>query len=552
MPIAQPVPPRLKFTYPPRGWLLVAAVLVYLLFGSLGHDPWKGDDAVHIGVAKSMLDSGDWLVPHLAGELFTDFPPLYFWIAKLTAILLGWLMPLHDAIRMASVLFAIMTFGCLAAAARALAGSAKNKGDASGPIAVMIAIGTLGFLAPFHEAQPLLAVLATQALAMLGLVRVLETPWRGGTVFGAGVGLAHLSGGFSGALMVAPLALLLPALSPAWRERRILSALSAGLLLGIGMIGLHCALLQSLDPGTFATWLDQELADLQPKAGMHALLAKVAVTLPWFAWPALPIAAWALWCERHDLRSPAVALPLSAFVVALVAIAIAGNSRNAALLPLAPPLILLATGHATTMRRGLANAFDWFGMMSMSFFMALIWIGYIAMATGWPSRLARQAVRIEPGFVLQFSALDVALGIAITLAWLILIFSGTRSSCRGTVHWAAGICAFWALAMTLWVQWVDYGRSYRPVSKSLAAAIDKRTGCIAGRDLGDSQRASFYYFDGIVTQREIKRNSLPCPMLLVQQNGRRAEESPGASWRKLWEGRRRGDRNEMYRLYVRD
>lgn len=550
MPIAQSVPPRLKFTYPPRGWLLAAAVLVYLLFGNLGHDPWKGDDAVHIGVAKSMLDRGDWLVPYLAGELFTDYPPLYFWAAKLTAILLGWLLPLHDAFRMASVLFAVAMFGCLAATAHALVGSTKD--DANGSISVMIAIGTLGFLAPFHEAQPLLAVLAAQAMAMLGLVRALKIPWRGGMVFGAGVGLAYLSGGFSHALMVAPLALLLPALAPAWRERKTLSGLLAGLLVGLSVIGLHCVLLQLLDPGAFATWLEQEAAELQPKAGMHTLLAKVAVTLPWFAWPALPIAAWALWCERHKLRSPAVALPLAAFALALVCIAVAGNSRNAALLPLAPPLILLATGHAKTMRRGLANAFDWFGMMSMTFFMALIWIGYIAMATGWPSRLARQAVRIEPGFVLQVSVFDVALGIAITAAWLFLIFSGTRSNCRGTVHWAAGICAFWALAMTLWVQWVNYGRSYRPVSKSLAAAIDSRAGCIAGRDLGDSQRASFYYFDGIVTQREIERNSLPCPMLLVQQNGRRAEEPPGATWRKIWEGRRRGDRNEMYRLYVQD
>lgn len=549
MPIAQPAPSRLSFAYPPRGWLLAAAVLVYLLFGSLAHDPWKGDDVVHIGVVKSMLDSGDWLVPQLARELFLDFPPLYFWVGKLTALAFGWLLPLHDAVRLASVLFALVTFGAIAATARILLGA--REGASVGAIATIIAIGTLGFLAPFHETQPMLAVLAALMLAYWGLALVLDSPWRGGLLFGAGIGLTHLAGGFNTMLYAAPLALLLPALAPAWRKRKVLLALGAGLLLGSLVAAGHYFLLRLGDPGAHASWMTKEWIDLMPKREADARLAKIVTTLPWFAWPALPIAAWSLWCERHELRAPAVVLPLTAFGLALVAIVISGSSRNAALLPLAPPLILLAAGRATAMRRGLASAFDWFGMMSMSFFMLLVWVGYLAMATGWPPRLARQVVRLEPGFALQFSWLALATGIAITLAWLALIFSGARSPTRPTVHWAAGTCAFWTLAMTLWIQWIDYGRTYRPVSAGLAEAIGTRAGCIAARDLGDSQRASFYYFDGIVTQREVKRDALPCPMLLAQQSGRRAEEYPGAGWRKVWEGRRRGDRNEMYRLYVR-
>jgi hypothetical protein len=91
------------------------------------------------------------------------------------------------------------------------------------------------------------------------------------------------------------------------------------------------------------------------------------------------------------------------------------------------------------------------------------------------------------------------------------------------------------------------------VSDSLVRALGAQpASCVAARDLGDAQRASFYYFSGIVTQREIKPNALPCRILLAQQTGRAAEEPPGDNWRKVWEDRRRGDRNEMYRLYVRD
>ncbi|MBK7663410.1 MAG: hypothetical protein IPJ21_07700 [Sterolibacteriaceae bacterium] len=551
MPISQPSSRRLQFAYPPRGILLVGSVLIYLVVGAVGHDPWKGDDAVHIGVIKSMLETGDWLVPQLAGEVFTDYPPLYFWIGKLTALSLGGLLPLHDAARLASVLCGGVLFAALGASAHTLLG--VREGESIGATAVMIGLGTLGFLVPFHEAQPMLAVLAALSLACYGLAKAIETPWHGGLLFGAGLGLTHLAGGFNNLLYVAPLALLLPLVSPAWRERNIVLALLGGLLVAAAIAIAHSLLLLAQDPGAQALWLDHELDDLAPKPDVDTRLSKLASTIPWFAWPALPLACWSLWAERRNLQAPAVMLPLMAFLLALLNIVISGGTRDALLLPLVPPLILLATCRVGGMRRGLANAFDWFGMMSMTFFMFLVWVGYLAMASGWPPRLARQVVRLEPGFELQLSLAPLALGIIFTACWLALILAGTRSTSRGAVHWAVGTITFWALAMILWMPWIDYGRSYRMVSDSLAAALGEHpAGCIAARDLGETQRASFYYFSGIVTQREIVANALPCRLLLAQQTGRDAEAPPGDTWRKVWEDRRRGDRNEMYRLYVRD
>ena len=551
MPIAQPHSRRLQFAYPPRGALLAATVLIYLLLGAVGHDPWKGDDATHIGVIKSMLETGDWLVPQLAGEVFTGYPPLYFWIGKLTALALDWVLPTHDAARMASVVCGGVLFAALGACANVLLG--VREGDGIGATAVIIGLGTLGFLVPFHEAQPMLAVLAALALACYGLARVIESPWQGALLFGGGLGLTHLAGGFNNLLYVAPLAILLPLASPAWRERNIALALLGGLLLGAAISATHTMILLALDPGAHAIWLQHELDDLAPKPEVGERLAKLASTIPWFAWPALPLAGWSLWAERRNLQSPAVMLPLLAFLVVLANIVVTGGTRDALLLPLVPPLVLLAATRVTGMRRGLANAFDWFGMMSMTFFMFLVWVGYVAMATGWPPRLARQVVRLEPGFELQFSPLALTLGLLLSAGWLALILAGARASARGVVHWAAGTMGFWALAMILWMPWIDYGRSYRRVSESLAAAIGTQpAGCIAARNLGDAQRASFYYFSGIVTQREIRPNALPCRLLLAQQTGRGVEVPPGDTWRKVWEDRRRGDRNEMYRLYIRD
>jgi len=121
------------------------------------------------------------------------------------------------------------------------------------------------------------------------------------------------------------------------------------------------------------------------------------------------------------------------------------------------------------------------------------------------------------------------------------------------LHWAAGVILFWGLVTTLWLPWIDYGKSYRMLSRSLAAALPAQRGRICGRNLGDAQRASFHYFDNIVTVRQGRRELSECKLLLVLTSGRDAAEfSAGAAWNKIWEGRRPGDRNELFRLYRRD
>ena len=46
---------------PPAGWMLAAILAFYVLAGLFGRDPWKGEDAIHIGAAWHMLHFNDWL-----------------------------------------------------------------------------------------------------------------------------------------------------------------------------------------------------------------------------------------------------------------------------------------------------------------------------------------------------------------------------------------------------------------------------------------------------------------------------------------------------------
>jgi hypothetical protein len=104
--------------------------------------------------------------------------------------------------------------------------------------------------------------------------------------------------------------------------------------------------------------------------------------------------------------------------------------------------------------------------------------------------------------------------------------------------------------MTLWLSWVDYGKSYRPVALGLKTALAKNDGCIESRGLGEAQRAALDYHADIVTVRLERRSKPDCPLLLVQGREGVSEPVP-AGWAQIWEGGRPHDR-ERYRLYRRN
>ena len=56
------------------GLLLLA--FAWIALGLTGHDPWKFDDATTFGIAWEMAQTGDYVVPHLAGETYLHNPPL--------------------------------------------------------------------------------------------------------------------------------------------------------------------------------------------------------------------------------------------------------------------------------------------------------------------------------------------------------------------------------------------------------------------------------------------------------------------------------------------
>ncbi|MBL8471161.1 MAG: glycosyltransferase family 39 protein [Rhodocyclaceae bacterium] len=527
---------------PPSRHLVLALCAAYLLFGTIGHDPWKAEDATQFGIVLEFLRGGNWLVPRVVDVPLLDNPPLYHWVASAFAQALGWALPLHDAIRLTSALFCALFLFFLHRTALLL------HSPAAAVAAVLLALGTLGILPLMHETQPAIAWLAALAAAYWGLALSPARPLQAGVILGLALGFGALFGGLTPLAMGAATALGITAW-PGWRSAKHLLALLVAFPIALPLAAAWPLALGMKHPDLLAAWWAQELTDLTPNLGDLNSAAQFLSMLGWYAWPAFPILAWTLWRHRRELARREIALPITAFCATLVVLAVAGNARTQFALPLIPPLVLLASLGAANMRRGAANLFDWFGVMTVTLFAGFIWLGWLAMLTGVPARLARQATRLEPGFVMQFHPLPVALAALLTFAWIALLARSPKAGLRGSLRWAAGMVLLWGLITTLWLPWIDYGKSYRGLALSLARALPQNAQCIEEIGLAPYHRASLYYFEGLRVHPPGGKN---CPLLLTWESSRNHEGlAPGPGWQKIWDGHRPGDRNERFRLYQR-
>lgn len=507
---------------------LVVMAGLYLLIGVTGHDPWKTEDAIHIGIAHGFATQGNWLTPAVAGEAWPHTAPLYHWVAALLGKLLGGWLPFHDAARLATTLFGALFLVFLSGAARSF------HGDAAGRVAPLLAIGTLGLLLPMHEAQPAIAGLACAALAWWGGGLVLRGESRGGFLLGLGLGLAFLAHGLAGLVMT---------IAVLWApiHRRDWKAAVLALLAATPLLAVWPALLLLQAPEFWAQWWQNEFAEATRARGLpdsrHLELAL------WATWPVFPLTLWSLWLRRQAIDT--LAVPLLGLVVVL-AWFLSGTPRSLAALPLVAPLVLIAAAGADRLRRGAANAFDWFGLMTFTFVAGLIWLGASAQALDWPPRIARNFDKLAPGHETDYTLPALALAIALTVLWL-ASWRLQRTSWRPSFRWAAGVTLMWVLTATLWMSWIDHGMSLRPVARSLQAALPEHVGCIERQRLGNAERAILDYFTGIRTVAPGAGRRCDW-RLTIDHKGRPAP----TGWTEVWQGGRTSDRKERWYLYRRE
>ncbi len=266
---------------------------------------------------------------------------------------------------------------------------------------MLLLIGCLGLLIRAHEMSTDLAALAGVALAVAGLAHALKKPWAGGALkIGVGTGIAFLGDGLMPALLVVGLAIALPAASPAWRTRAMAQAGALALLIAIPLVLAWPLALLRETPALGATWLAKALATRWSEGASLAAFTDTGYfirILPWYGWPALPLAAWTLWRARRHLAARAdLHLPLAGVAIFLFLLSTLAESREVNAMPLLVPLVLLGTAELDSLPRGAASALDWFGVTTFSLLAILLWACFAAVMTGSPAAAAAWIAQRSP------------------------------------------------------------------------------------------------------------------------------------------------------------
>ncbi len=532
---------------------LIVLCGAWVMLGLVGHDPWKTDDATAFGIAYEMIQRGDVLAPHLAGEALVDRPPLVYAAAALSGYLLSGLMPVYDATRIAAGALLGLTLLMLALTARELFGRAYRW------MPVLLFVGSVGLWDRAHQLSPDLGLLLGIAVSLYGFSLALRRPVAGGAMLGLGAAVAFLSRGVMGPLWLVLTAAALPAAFSAWRTRSHAISLTTAVIVALPpACAWPLALAARAPDQSSAWWAAQSIGEWFGPIASNASSdpSFLLKNLLWFTWPALPLVLWTLWTRGRGfnggLATTAVQLPGTLALVIVAAIAVMADPRVIYLMPLLLPLALLGALEIDTLKRGFSGALDWFGILTFGLLAALVW--WLWLDT-WQHGMSRQLANLFRDTTIGYRPspewLPLAVSALLTLLWIALVRPARRSNRRAVLNWAAGMTLVWGLYSTIWLPYLDSRRSYRYVAESIAIFLPT-DGCVASRNLGESQRALFAFFTHLVTVREETTPGHDCGALLVQYG--RIEGAPAApdGWTGVWEGRRRGDDTERFVLYRKD
>lgn len=533
--------PRARVGERAKTHLLLVLCAVWLFMGLIGHAPWKPFESQSISVIKNMLDTSTYLTPSSAGNPNIIDPPLFYLSGALLAKVLQPILPLHDAARITTGLWMLVTLLMIGMAGRELWGKGIGRQT------TFVFMGSLGLIISAHTLTPAVASLTGLATAFYALALSKRRPYRASGLLALGMVVSFLSTGLLPILIILVTCLALPCLFTFWRSKSFFYVLALSIAIASPFLAVWPALCLIFHPETFNTWWLQSIAQFSQSYHLYFLK-----TLLWYAWPALPLAIWGAWRYRTQLLDkPRFQLILTFTLVAWALIGFGAERNDIYALPLLIPLTAMAGGSIETLKRGTAGALNWFGLILFGLMSSLIWLGWIAMMTGSPAKIKERLTFLSGMPQLDFNFIAVVLAIAISLIWLFAIFRAQHSNRSSATNWAIGMTCVWTLLMTLWLPMIDSARSYGAVFTQLKNALPNKYACMTSNRLGESQRDLLHYYTNVRTQAFETEQNLNCDLYLIQDEKGSEKIEPGADWKLIWSGKRISERREGFRLFQR-
>ena len=349
---------------------------------------------------------------------------------------------------------------------------------------------------------------------------------------------------------------------PNWRTRRYLGCLAVAAVASLPWVLVWPLVLCQRSPELFKQWfLDNNLGRFLGAArvgrpnslGLGGERYNFFFALPWFAWPAFPLACLFLWKSGRDAwRRPDVQLGALGLLIILLVLSVSRNSRTLYGLPMLVPACLLgAFGMAELSPRWTARSRA-FCAVAFGVPAGAAWVCWLLQLLGWlPAALREKLHQQVPEYqpVFQFWAFLSAL--AATTLWTLWMRRQPRDDSRTAgLNWCAGLSLCFLLATTLFLPLLESNMSYRHLA-ALRPIVAGIHGPVMSSGLGEPQRAMFDYYCGLRTTRlEINPNA-DNDWWLTQTDARTPEgrELKGPPWNLVAETVH--SRKELFRLYQR-
>jgi 4-amino-4-deoxy-L-arabinose transferase-like glycosyltransferase len=538
--------------------LFVVLAAAWILPGTVVRTPWKADEAYTFGLVHHMVESGDWVIPTLGGEPFMQKPPVMFITAAICGKLFGGLLGTDTAFRLAVVIFQTLTLIFVGFGARELMGPGR------GWIAAVLFMGCMGFLQLSHMLICDVSLVTGFAIAFAGLALAARREILAGILLGTGSGIAFMSKGLIGPGLIGMTAMLLPLCGPNWRTRRYVIALGVAAVASLPWVFIWPVAVYERSPELFKQWfLDNNLARFVGAArvgrpnnlGLVGERYNFFFALPWFTWPAFPLACLAFWKEgRAAWRQPGVQLGVVSLLVMLVVLSISRNSRTLYGLPMLVPACFLGARGA---RRVTPRWTVWVRKLCLVLFgiaVAAAWVFWVLQLYGWmPTRVWQRIHDQIPNYEPVFQLWAFIAALAATVGWAIWMWRQPREE-EGTVaiNWCAGLTLCYLLYMTLYLPMAEADMSYRHLAPFRKVVSEQVHSDVMSFGLGEPQRAMFDYYCGLTTTRLEVHPQANMDWFLTQTDNLSPEgrEPKGPPWTLVWEGVH--SRKELFRLYHRE
>lgn len=313
---------------------MVCAFSALALLPSLGaENVWSKDEARDGLVAREMIETGHWLIPHLGGRVYHYKPPLFHWLVASISPrgVTEW------TLRLPSVLAAAATVALTYAIGRRLGP------PLTGLVAAAVLLSSTTFVEWARIGRLEMVLLAWLTLAFWSSLRWLDEGRRcHAVVLGLALGLGCLTKGPVG---LAPLGILLVALAFLRRwPRRAGADLGLALALAVALPAawLGLAAVTHAEVGEYLRAVIPRFAfEVRVTRDQHPLVAPEAVGVGFLPWTPVLLGALVILARRWWTSWRALVLPLLWAGFIFVTFTLFISPRAVYFLPIFPPLALL-------------------------------------------------------------------------------------------------------------------------------------------------------------------------------------------------------------------